>query len=466
MKYAPVKLAICILFFFCISCEKKDEFLKKKPSTHLVVPTTLSDFTRLFDNLKMNVTGILGSVSADEYYLANSESWEAMNIVYERNGYIWAPDIFQGMKIVDDWNLLYEQILCANIVLEGLEKISVDVGNEDEHRRIKGHALFIRGHALFNLSQVFAEPFDANTAKDRLGLPIRLESDVSVDSHRATLQQTYDRLLIDLTDAASLLPHKVPGDDRNRPYKVAAHALLARVYLSMRNYDLALKYAEEALSYYSSLMSYSSLHPTSLFPIGILNPETVYYGKQSDGVSRMLGTFRPAPNTLVNAELYSMYDDNDLRKTILFTISSIHKKPVFKATYDGTTGTFGGIATDEIFLIKAECQIRLKDFQDGLATLNQLLITRWKKDTFVDVTASNRDDALAIVLRERRKELPLRGLRWQDLRRLNKEGANITLTRTLKGKIYTLHPNSSFYVMPIPPDEMRFGLLVDNDRRQ
>ena len=165
----------------------------------------------------MNVSGILGTVSADDYYLPSYKIWESLTVPFERNGYIWAKDIFQGAGgDTNDWALPYQQILYANIVLEGLEKLTGIIRNEPEYNRIKGHALFLRGHALFNLSQHFAEAYDANTAKSVLGVPIRLESDVTVKSRRATLQQTYDQLLSDLIQAESLLPHKVPGSDRNR----------------------------------------------------------------------------------------------------------------------------------------------------------------------------------------------------------------------------------------------------------
>lgn len=65
------------------------------------------------------------------------------------------------------------------------------------------------------------------------------------------------------------------------------------------------------------------------------------------------------------------------------------------------------------------------------------------------LTASDEEAALELILNERRKELPFRGLRWSDLRRLNKEGYNITLQRKLD-KNYILPPNDRRYVLPIP----------------
>tara|TARA_R110002033_G_scaffold36621_1_gene75228 strand:+ start:3737 stop:3916 length:180 start_codon:yes stop_codon:yes gene_type:complete len=57
-----------------------------------------------------------------------------------------------------------------------------------------------------------------------------------------------------------------------------------------------------------------------------------------------------------------------------------------------------------------------------------------------------------------------RGLRWQDIRRLNKEGAGITLTRTLKGENYTLPPNDPRYIFPIPDDEIALSGIKQNVR--
>ncbi|MBN8856731.1 MAG: RagB/SusD family nutrient uptake outer membrane protein, partial [Sphingobacteriales bacterium] len=65
--------------------------------------------------------------------------------------------------------------------------------------------------------------------------------------------------------------------------------------------------------------------------------------------------------------------------------------------------------------------------------------------------------ALDTILVERRKELPFRGVRWTDLRRLNLEGRTITLTRVLNGTTYQLPPNSKLYTLPIPPDVIIFN---------
>jgi hypothetical protein len=61
------------------------------------------------------------------------------------------------------------------------------------------------------------------------------------------------------------------------------------------------------------------------------------------------------------------------------------------------------------------------------------------------------------ILTERRKELIFRGLRWPDLRRLNKDGAGVSVTRKLDGQTYTLTPNSLKYTWLIPQQVIDFN---------
>src|SRR3981189_1202195 len=86
--------------------------------------------------------------------------------------------------------------------------------------------------------QLFAPVYDSVSSRSlpAMGIPLRLTADVNAPSTRSTVQQTYDQILGDLQQAVVLLPAAVPYANRNRPSRPAAQALLARVYLSMRNY--------------------------------------------------------------------------------------------------------------------------------------------------------------------------------------------------------------------------------------
>ena len=67
-----------------------------------------------------------------------------------------------------------------------------------------------------------------------------------------------------------------------------------------------------------------------------------------------------------------------------------------------------------------------------------------------------------MVLLERRKELTLRGLRLSDIKRLNKEGRGITLTRIVNGVAYTLPANSARFANPIPENIIEISGMEQN----
>ncbi|MNT13620.1 SusD family protein [compost metagenome] len=84
-----------------------------------------------------------------------------------------------------------------------------------------------------------------------------------------------------------------------------------------------------------------------------------------------------------------------------------------------------------------------------------MLKKRYKNTVpYIPITAVSKEDAIAKILIERRKELVWRGLRWSDIKRLNKIGSEITLKRILNGTDHVLLPNDPRYALPIPDDEI------------
>jgi len=448
---------LCLTVLFTQSCTR--EFLDEKPRSSLIVPTTLQDMQALLDNYNvMNETPCLGEISADNYYLAYSD-WQN-KVVTERNSYTWAPDIYQGTVGIPDWNEPYQQVFYANVVLEGLDKIVVTTANRDDYNNIKGSALFARAYAFYNLAQIFAKVYDSSSAATDAGIPVRLSSGVDKTVERASVKATYEQVLEDLLQSKNLIGKTLPAIARNRPSKPAVLALLARVYLSMRAYSQAGLYADSSLQMYSSLTDYNTVSATATTPFTRQNTETLYQSQQiqSNAVLDALET-----TTIIDSSLYGSFNTNDLRKTIFFKLNSAGK-PVIKRGYSGTIVAFSGLATDEMYLIRAEVAARAGRATDAMSDLNLLLKNRWKTGSFVPLVATNTAAALNLVLTERRKELVFRGLRWTDLRRLNLEGYQITLVRILNGTSYQLAPNSALYILPIPPDELSMSHIAQNPR--
>ena len=442
------------------SCNLKKDLLDEIPNSDVFIPTSISELQALMDkNLILNVMPELGTLSADEYYFEPG-FWETLD-PKEKNAYIWQRDIFESQVKISDWNNPYRQVLQSNVVLDALAKNTIKGAGEIEINYIKGAAYFVRGLAFFNVAVQFAEIYDNPSDGTKLGIPIRLKPEIDEKSQRSNLRDTYNQIFDDLLKASRLLPDTIPAMARNRPSKPAAFAILARVCLSNRSYDLAHQYADSCLKYYNKLIDYNSVNKDAFFPFNAQNAETIYQATMPNDSKAMNGVIKPL--CVVDSILYRSYEANDLRKPIFFLLNEFNH-PNIRGCYSGSAFTFAGIATDEIILIKAECLAREGKTEEALSFLNRLLINRWEKNKFQARTADTSEEALQLILDERKKELVLRGLRWSDLKRYNKENRNVTLIRKLNGVPYYLEPNDRKYVLPIPPDVINLSGISQNER--
>ncbi|MDF2189603.1 RagB/SusD family nutrient uptake outer membrane protein [Paraflavitalea sp. CAU 1676] len=456
-----LKIQCWILLIICVGCNK-DAFLESNPKSELVIPSTLDDCQALLDNENvMSETPSLGEISADNYYLPYN-FWRGLNI-REKNAHIWQQNTFEGLVgNIPDWNSPYKQVFTANVILSALSKIPLTSSNSQKWNAIKGAALFARGHAFYQISQLFSPEYTSSNVGKNQGIPIKLSPDVDDPTVRSTLQETYNKILSDLSDASLLLPSDVPPMNRNRSSRPAALALLSRVSLFMNRYQDAKKYADTCLSLYSTLINYDTIKTAGNNPFNSLNAETIY---QSRFITTNVLRAITVSNCIVDSSLYYSYEPNDLRKDVLFRKHPTTNAVNPKASYNGTNQLFTGIATDEVYLIRAECQARLGNTQEAMSDLNNLLNKRWKAGEFVSKTAESPSAALDTILKERRKELPFRGLRWSDIRRLNKNGdEKIVLKRFINGVSFKLEPGDPRFTLLIPPDVIGFTGIQQNPR--
>jgi hypothetical protein len=443
------------------SCRK--DFLDAKPSTAIVVPATLTDFQQLLDGGTENRTSSLPQLSCDDYYIVSYQDWAAGQPT-ERNAYLWNKDIFGGQLARADWNAPYTSIFYANSAISGLGSLYVSSADQPKYNPIKGQAYFIRAFAFFDLVKNFSPPYDRATAATDLGIPLKLSPNVDQRLPRSSVQQTYDQIISDLRTACQLLSPEVPVQNRNRASKPAAFALFARLYLSMRNYANAELYADSCLALYSKLIDYNTVSKTSITPFQRTDDETILWALESGGGYSNVQYNAPS-NINIDTALLASYAPGDLRRSIYYITNASTGLTKARRGYSANFAPFVGMATDEVFLIKAECAARRQDVPTALNYLNALLVNRFASGTYVPYAGVSAAGALAIILQERRKELVWRGdLRWDDLRRLNKEGANITLHRVLNGVSYSLPPNSPLYVFPIPDDEIALSGIRQNIR--
>lgn len=461
-----IEQTLLLLLIISLNYSCKKDWLEKKPQLSLIVPTTISDYQSILDNSSGRTGGAvpfnagqpsLGEIAAGDFYVLDA-SYNSAQTELERKAYLWNQDLYAGSPIqITEWNDSYNRIFYSNIVLEGIEKITpVDTKEISAWQDVKGGALFFRAINHYDLAQLFCKVFDKTSASTDLGIPLRVTADINAPIVRATVQKTYDQIIQDLKQSASLLPVNTPISNlyKLRPNKSAAYGMLARVYLAMENYDSALVYADASLSLYNKLLDYNSLSTTAANPVPRLNNEVLWHTTLGNY------TIYSATRGLIPLSFYQTYTTNDLRKGIFFISAATI---TYKGSYNGSGVKFSGLATDEIYLIRAECYARKGNPISSMADLNTLLNSRWKSGTFISYTATDSNDALAKVLSERKKELIFRGTRWTDLRRLNKDSRfAISLQRTIGGQTYILAPNDTKYVLPIPPNVIQLSGIEQN----
>src|SRR5690606_13483415 len=137
----------------------------------------------------------------------------------------------------------YNQIMYANTVLDYLDKVTDVADNLKLRNELEGRAYFHRAYAFFELLQVFAKAYNQQTAFKDLGVVLRLTSDNQVKSVRSSIQQCYDQILLDLHNAEELLSSR--SMHPTVPDKAALYGLLSRVYLQLREVEIAGEYAEK-----------------------------------------------------------------------------------------------------------------------------------------------------------------------------------------------------------------------------
>lgn len=449
--------SVLIIFniIFMGSCSK---YLDAKPDQSLATPSTVQDLQAILDAKTMNVNfPFAGDIASDDYYLSSTD-WAALPDVTTRDSYLWDANAVNDL----DWDYMYGVILKANIVIAGVNSITTGSNAIVALNNAKGSAYFFRGYCLSALANIFTQPYNqAGNNSISIGLPLKLKADITNPTVRGNLEESYQQIISDLKTAASLLP--VQPTVKTRPSKPAAYGALARVYLVMGNYQQANLYADSCLQLQSVLTNYNTLSATASASFKIFNNEVIFHNTSSGR-----GGVTSPVRARVDSILYASYANDDLRKKIFFKVGTKGFN-VFKGDYGGSSSSnsFGGIAVNEMYLIRGETFARLGNVPFAVKDLNTLLTNRWATGKYLPFTTTlSSDSVLFNILQERRKELAYRsGVRWSDLRRLNQDGRfAVTIKRVLNKTTYSLTPGDKRYAFLLPISVVQMTGVEQNGR--
>lgn len=492
IKFPALVLLVVMVF---TSCNK--DLLDPTPRTSISDRTAFETRDRIIGQ----VNGIYASFKNGQYlggrYLVYNDIRSDDYLNLQQNGVTglltWGHNLTPSTNEVQNlWDAVYAAIGRVNIFLDGMEEnkqniLSKNLLTEAEFNQFKGEALALRGLAYFHLSQLYARPYKQGT--NGLGMVLRLKfvkSGAENDMPRATIGETYQRILTDLNDAEGLLP-AVSGANNvakvTRVQKSTVAALKSRVYLHMENWD---KVIEEANKLVSASAPFTAPSGTpyelaanfeSIFRPPYTTSESIFSMPMSaaelPGTQNGLAHYFSVSKTgmQIGNNEYPINQQSAVWTSTVFAADDFRKTFVEPHTIGGTGYIFlkkymSFPHTDFVPVIRyAEVLLNLAEAEAMKAWPStravDLLNAVYKRSNpnaanLEEANFANRDAFMTRLMLERNLEFLGEGIRSMDVTRKLQPFA-------AKGTVQAVPVTSVAYVWPIPQNELNTNRLIQEN---
>ncbi|SEV99393.1 RagB/SusD family nutrient uptake outer membrane protein [Chitinophaga arvensicola] len=447
-----------------VSCKKYLEIVPKGQK----IPQTFEDYQALVESSDAHVFDYdkQNMIANDFYLLASAQITVNLSSI----NFNWKEASDRVQYTVDDggYNAAYKGIFVYNVLVNNVKNATT--GTQADKDRLIAQAKVGRSMLYFYLITSYAKMYDPATAATDPGVFLNTSDNMEATMKQVSVKEMYDFILNDLNEALPFLPEKPV--DAFFAGKGAGYALLSRVHLFMKDYASAATFAEEALKQNSALFDYVNyynenkvLADGSATSINIpryefKNPENYNfnYGSQymrSQGM--YLSMLRNSDST--------QYDKGDARLKVNYVnvMFGIEKIWAYRRLDDVNAA---GIRTPEMYYIKAECLARAGKYADAMSALNTVRRKRIIPAFYTDVTASNLNDAIALIRREFKCEYRGTGMVYLDLRRFNNDlQFKATVTKKEGEVTYSITPESHIWIMPFSLNAMAHSEgLIQNSK--
>ncbi len=509
MKKVYKYLLVITLVTSFMGCQ---DFLEEEPTkSAAIAPESLEDYEAILNNYRnFYIERFLPIIMGTDDYELSTDLFDGFDRAYQTFSAIygtWDTELSanEGSRF-SGWPDEWRKIFTANLILEKIDGVDA---TEEEKANMKAECHFIRAYSYFAIANTYCLPY-SDATKSELGLPIKQTTSFDESIERATLEETYSLIESDLMEALKITSafDQVNGLNNSwRASTAAVNAFAARYYLAMNDYTAAQNYAQEALDEYDQLRNYNTDMRFSDIParatifdpgptvIDIFYPYT--HDQQIEVEDRLeYGEsyyFKVLNNPVwaywPSQDLLSLYDQtNDLRYKFHVVEDYSYTRGAVAPPYSYPGYIFffksdipNGPSVPEMLLIKAECQVRLGSWAEGLQTANVLRAARMDATapaSAIDLSAVSQEEALMHIIEERRREMPFVH-RWYDVRRYNNNGDasdDVEMSRTFypfnatvilgteAPVTTTLEKNSRKFAYPIPNEELLIanGALEQN----
>lgn len=375
------------------------------------------------------------------------------------------------------WRAAYKTLLGVNMVLKNVKggETNADILNA------KGENLFLRAVLFFDMVRLYGKPY-YQSPEANLGIPLILQptTDINDRPSRATVKQTFDQIITDLTEAIQLI-RKRPTNSYASKY--SAYALLSRVYLYMGGTFVqpSANFNQKAKEYADSVIlnggytllqgtAYSNYYTSS----NQGNTETIWAINHTIGSSITSMTFQypTLPNytgswARPSVDFLNLLEATDLRKSYYKTklYPGNTTDPIqcekyginYTAIYTNSPTNY--LRLGEIYLNRAEAKVKTGDNTGALADLNVIRV-RAGLSASVGLSGQALFDE---ILKQRRIELAFEGHNSFDYFR---NGLPMVRNYSSVGSgPITVNPTDAKVVMRISQDEITFNPnLVQNSQ--
>lgn len=471
------------------SCKK---FLEEKPESQVTVVNyykTESDAISAVNSIYGYLNSISTGSTAGVYH---STFWVTAGLASDEllNNQVGAPQFdqlatftytSQNSALEEIWAMHYKTITIANIAINRIPGISM---NEGLKARLLGEAKFLRGLMYFNLVRMFGK------------IPLITEENSPLTPGIATVEAVYQQIISDLDAAAAVLPLSyTAGNGRGRATQGAANSILAKVYLTLKQWDKCAAAAKKVIdsNQYQLWQDYADVFKLSsrngkeaIFSVGFGDAGgAIIFWEAGQFLVRLLPTALSVEG-VQNAQgwqiptqyLYNAYDAADRRRAVTF-ITEIHDpagpvttiRPYIQKYWDrvaepqgnASSNDFPVIRYADVLLMYAEANNELN--VPGLAHEYINMVRKRARfngtvyqNTVPDYTGLSQAQFRDAVLKERMLEFVAEGHRWFDLVRTGTLEAKVPLAKP--GVV----PAPKHYLFPLPQREVDLNKnLVQNN---
>lgn len=233
------------------------------------------------------------------------------------------------------WKVCYSGILRCNTILNRIGGITMEDAVKTTRQ---GEVKFLRALTYFNLVRIWGpvslvtkeitNPYDA------------------FELGRTNTDTVYTQIIADLQEAITILPASYTGKNIGRVTKIAAQTLLAKVYLTQKNYSAAAAQLKAVIDYANANPNALTLLPAyaDIFKVTNENSKESIFEVQflKGGVgegSRFVNLFAPANTTQFTNGVGTALGDNEPTANLIsaYTAGDARKDATIGTLADGRT---------------------------------------------------------------------------------------------------------------------------------